>query len=203
MASKRLTVGSAIALFVSAFGLLFRESVGWIVGKILDHLPLPKSASGVVNWAAIPWLNMLAFGLLALGVFLFYRGGKMQVATIVAPNPYSALSARAYRVAGEISGYRNTRGLYRNRLPDLVPIVREGTSLLISFEKAGFPVPRLTSSDAAKVAVGLEHYFGSIAPLLKDGHSDVAINGAQTISNTADDLSESLQMDKWWTASDW
>lgn len=201
MASKRLTVGGAIALCVSAFGLLFRESVGWIVGKTLDRLPLPRGAGGAVNWDAIPWLNMLAFAMLALGVYLFYRGGRIQAKS--APDPSFDLASAAYRTAHAIEMYRSTRSLLRSRLPDLIPIAREGIATIISFQKAGYGVPRLASKDAGKIAVGVQHYLGTMAPLLNEGHSDVAMRDAEKIAQAADNLCDNLQPEQFWTSNEW
>ena len=204
MASKSLTVTGAVTAALAGVALLLRESVGWLVGKALDHLPLPRAADGAVNWQVIPWLNILAFALLALGVYLFWRGGRMQAAEAPeADDPYLSVTADCYRISQYITKFRATRSIYRSDLPDLVPVIREGLTAIISLQKFGFEVPRLNTGDGAKLAVGLEYYLGSMAALLNGGHSDVALRDAGKIAEKADSISENLDPQTWWTHRDW
>jgi hypothetical protein len=202
MSAKGLTVGGAITVCAAGIAILLRESVGWLVGKALDHLPLPRGADGAVNWDAVPWLNTLAFALLALGVFLFYRGGRMQAADIVQPNPYPALGADAAAVSHNITTFRATRPIFQDRLPPLLPMLHEGVALLVSFEKNGFSVPRIQSTQGERVAVGMEHYFTVMAPMLRAGHIDEAKNLSASLAEAAQQRAADFQPNQWWTSRD-
>ncbi len=203
MDGKRLTIGGGLAAFVAAFGLIFREAVGWLVGKFLDLLPLPKSAAGIVNWEAVPWLNTLAFALLALGVFLFWRGGRMRSARVTPPNPYPALAIDARAVSNNITTFRGTRPLFRDMLPAFLPIVHQGLALFLSFQKQGFSTPNFLTNDADGVAIGMEHYFTVIAPMLSAGHIDEAKSLSISLSEEAERRAASHRPEQWWTHNDW
>ena len=204
MANKGVTVGSAIAVCIAGFGILFREAVSWAVGKALDVSPLPKLAGGAVNWQAIPWLNTLAIGLLALGVSLFFHGGRMQTAKAEpAPDPYLELTNKAYQIAQYITQYRATKSIFRTDLPELGPTLREGVSAMVSFDKFGFAIPDFGQCDGYQVAGGMECYLGAMAPLLRAGHADVAIASAPKISRDAESVSAQISPQTWWTHRDW
>jgi hypothetical protein len=194
MAGKKLTMGGGVAAFVAAFGLIFKETVGWFVGKILDFLPLPKDAVGAVNWSAIPWLDMLAFALLALGVYLFWRGGKMQS---LRPKSSEETSLIYLQNAGEnmIDRLRDSR-----RAPwddPLVDIILDARSLLLSFKKVGFQTPVFGNVRAEQEAFGLIVYFVPINSLLKEGHKDEARQQSQSISDNAGAQCAAFQWGKW------
>ena len=194
MASKKLTMGGAFAAFLAAFGLIFKEAIGWFVGKILDLLPLPKDAGCVVNWNAIPWLDMLAVALLALGVYLFWRGGKMQS---LRSKPSTETSLSYLQNAGEdiITRLRdNRRPPWDERLGD---IVLDARSLLLSFKKVGFQTPVFGNVRAEQEALGMLVYFLPINSLLKEGHKDEARQQSQSISDNAGVQCAAFQLGKW------
>ena len=189
-------------MFATGFGLIFREAVGWAVGKVLDLLPLPKNAAGVVNWAAIPWLNALAFALLAVGVYLFWRGGRMRPAINAPPNPFPSLATNANIVSQNISNFRATKRVFRDMLPDFMPIFHQGLALLVSFEKNGFAVPSVESDEAERIAIAMQHYFTTIAPMLRAGHIDEAKGLSVPLAQSAEQRATTFQPNQWWTSND-
>lgn len=59
-------------LLVGAFAA--REFLVWFFGKVLDALPIPKTASGAIDVSAIPWGDLIAWAILIAGTALFLLG---------------------------------------------------------------------------------------------------------------------------------
>ena len=186
MSSKQVTVGGAIAVAIAGLGLLLRETVSWLVGKILDHLPLPKSPGGAVNWEIIPWLNILAFTLLALGVFLFWRGGKMQVAPKISPAQAGQdLGIGANNIAMRLNLHLGIYASAQRVRDPMQTIINDGISLMLTFNKQGIACPALSELSADEVAWTMLEFFARIGPLLRDGHLDEAKQVALQIADQA------------------
>ncbi|MEP6786734.1 MAG: hypothetical protein ABI898_13500 [Sphingomonadales bacterium] len=202
MDGKRLTIGAGIAAFGTAFGVIFREALGWLVGKVLDRLPLPRSAANAVNWDAIPWLNMLAFALLALGVYLFWRGGRMQSAKSGKPRTREELLRSLYHqgsnIVDRVRHYRRQRWLGGDNGNEIIDTAKDGISLLLTYAKEGLVVPEFTSQDAAEICIGLDMYFSTIGPLMRDGHLPQIQASMGTIAKNAENAALSFNPGDWY-----
>lgn len=143
----------------------------------------------------------LAWFVLLMGLYLAIRPFWLGKATAEkAPeHDFRALGARAGTLAYKISSYRHTGYLWRDRLPDIVPIVLDGQSALISLAKAGFEVPAFQSEDAARVAVGQQSYFNRIHPLIRDGHIEIALEQSRIFADQAELAATALQHGEFWT----
>jgi hypothetical protein len=53
---------------------LLQQSAGWLLGKLLDALPLPKNATGAIDVTAIPWGAMIGWLSLIAGIILLFTG---------------------------------------------------------------------------------------------------------------------------------
>jgi hypothetical protein len=84
-----------------------------------------------------------------------------------------------------------------------MPMLHQGAALLMSFQKNGFSVPNYQTTEAERVAIGMEHYFQVIAPMLRAGHIDEAKALSVSLAQEADRRSASYQPNDWWTSSDW
>jgi hypothetical protein len=82
-------------------------------------------------------------------------------------------------------------------------MLHQGTALLISFQKSGFSVPTFRTTQAERAAVGMEHYFTVIAPMIRAGHIDEAKSLSISLAQNAEQRSADFQPDQWWTSSDW
>jgi hypothetical protein len=54
------------------------------------------------------------------------------------------------------------------------PLANEGQALALSFSKRGFAVPSAADLCARKACELFDNHFGSIVPLIREGHSDFA-----------------------------
>jgi hypothetical protein len=203
MLSRKTTVRSAFGFSAAGLGFIFRDVLSWIISKILDQLPIPKNQDGSLNMDAIPWADGIGIGLIIFGVFLFWKGGRMQNLKSTKKASGYELSNEAYKISQYIAKYRSTSYLFRSDLPDLKEIIREGAAAFASYQKAGFSIPNFDTHNAYCIAIGMEHYFGSLAPLLKKGHEDVAREFAPSVAKTSEDLSLNFEASRWWTKNDW
>jgi len=195
---KRITIASAIALVVTGLTTLFRETLIWALGKLLDQIPHPSASRIEAIIQAVPWTNVLGLLIIAVGVILGVRGSRMTAKS--APNGFAAMGARAGAIASFITNYRDTGRLWRERLPQIVPTVLDGNSLLLSFEKAGFEIPSFYTNEAERLAIGMQRYFSLMYPLIRDGHIDVAKASAEQIAKAAERAAVDFKPIEWWTS---
>ena len=213
-------LSNSIALIAVAvlLGVEAWKASGGIARVVLTLLAVAFALSGVLlKWLTdtVPRLGQIvadtfsqpaAWFVLLMGLFFVVRqfwAPKPLPAVVPAHDPSVDLAESAYRIARFIGQYRSTRPHLRDRLPVLGPIIQEGSATIISFGKAGFAVPRLNSTQGENVAVGIQHYLGSMAPLLSKGHSDVAMQYAGEIARVATNTCDTLQADQWWTYRGW
>lgn len=211
-------MANTIALLTLAFMVAAearRASGGWRLGlySLATIVALTAVALGpITSWLPTVGIFLtgvfgspLAWFVLLMGLFLALRPYWAKAPRTTAEGAAAQariLATKAGLLARRIEEYRATRYLWRDRLPSLVPIVLDGTSLLISFEKAGFAVPLLETGEAERVAVGLEHYFSRIYPLIRDGHEQDARNCSTNFAESARRAALTFQPSNWWTAGD-
>lgn len=62
---------SLLFFFLCGVVFLARETIIWVLGKLLDLLPLKKLPDGSTDMAALPWLDIVGVSLLTAGVALW------------------------------------------------------------------------------------------------------------------------------------
>lgn len=102
------------------------------------------------------------------------------------------LAARANAIIRRIEPHRHPARWTADTDP-LDDVVRDGLSLLISFQKERLAVPPLRNlRDERRIAFGLLRYLKDIAPLLRDGHIRQARAMAPDAARDAEDAAGSL-----------
>jgi hypothetical protein len=184
--TRRRVGGAAILAMALWFG---RETVLWAFYKILDFF---ASKEGGVTLAAVPWQNVAAtlLGLIGFGLVVWpSKAGKQA-------SKYDRLVARSQYLVARIRNQRKAHYIRRDLEP-LTDVCRDGFSTLVMFAECGFAIPNFQTTEAERIAVGLEHYFATIGPLLRDGHVKMAKEQAPAISERAVAEGAALDMKGW------
>lgn len=182
------------------YGLWAAAAIVALIGVGLKSITnaLPSAGAFVTTIFGSP----LAWFILAVGLFLTIRPIWTKApdkSAEVAEAHVRGLGERAGAIARFITKYRGTGQLWRDGLPPLAPIVLDGRSLLMSFEKAGFVIPRFQTSETERIAVGMEHYFSLMYPFIRDGHSQTTMQHSGLIAKQAEESATSFVYDHWWT----
>jgi hypothetical protein len=164
--------------------------------------PLTNAVPTMGKLVADTFSQPAAWFVLLMGLFFVVRPLWASKPT-VRSNPYPALAQNADVISHNITTYRGTRRVFRDMLPSLMPTVHQGLALLVSFEKSGFSVPNFETREAERIAVGMEHYFTVIAPMLRAGHVEEAKGLAVSLSEAAEQRAVTFQTNKWWTHNDY
>jgi len=187
---SRQRIGGGIILLVA--GWLGRESLSWLFGKALDF-----ASGGVrtVSLAAFPWQNALATLLALLGGYLAFWP-RTRVAK---PDMMSVLFKRSQNIVSRVRQQRRATHLDRQYrgLEPLGDVVRDGCSTLLIFEREGFAVPDFDTTEPERLAFGLETYFATLSPLIRDRHIDIAKGAASEIANNAAKDAKALTVETW------
>jgi hypothetical protein len=187
---RKLAGGTFVVGGLILFG---KETLLWVWNKVLDAFStgLPE---GGVSVAALPWQHILASILTLSGLsLLFWPSGKKERA-----NPYSELWIRADNVVARIRHQRNEgRWIRLAGGEPVTDVARDGISTLLLFAKQGLATPVFQTTSAERVAVGLEHYFSTMIPLLRDGHIETATACAAEVSKVAEGAAASFKLEKW------
>ncbi|MGL5837026.1 MAG: hypothetical protein ACRCY3_00830 [Sphingorhabdus sp.] len=182
------------AALILAGGFLGRETLVWAFNKILD-----AASSGVkdgVNFVTISWQNGVAVGLIAVGLILVLWPKPKAFAP--PPKSYGHLFSGAVQIIERVRDHRAARWHERDRLEPTGDIARAGMSLLLTFEKEGFTVPRFGEGQYAEnVAVGLESYFAALVQLISQGHIEEAKSFSVAASERAVQAARSLNVQEW------
>lgn len=167
LSAKRLKIGG---VFIAAGLLLANETVAWIWNKALDWLR--------GNWATLPWFQILGMLILVSGLALVLWP-RPKVPT---PAPPPSRAARVWqvfqkgnRLADVITKDRKLAYYMRDDARDPDVLAANAASLSLSLEKEGFPaLPTPTDLPAYSYLVGVEAYFSTLFPLVRDGHIEEA-----------------------------
>ncbi len=211
-------LSNSIALIAVAvlLGVEAWKASGGIARVVLTLLAVAFALSGaLLKWltGTVPRLGQIvadtfsqpaAWFVLLVALFFVVRPLWTSKAPAIEhrASPYLALASDAGMVAHNITTYRATKRVFRDMLPAFLPMLHNGMALLLSFQKEGFYVPSFHTSEGERVAVGMEHYFTVIAPLLRAGHIDEAKGLSASLSQEAERRSQSFQLDKWWTSNE-
>ena len=204
-------LGNSIALIAVAalFGLEAWKASGGIARVVLTLLAVVFALSGALLKPlsdAMPRLGQLvadtfsqpaAWFVLLMGLFFVVRplwANERQPKG----NPYRVLWTRADNIVGRVRQQRNDG--WRLRLlggEPVTDVTRDGFSTLLMFKQQGFAIPTFNTNSAEKIAIGLEHYFATMMPLLRDGHIEMARTTAPETSNVAESQAARFQLKDW------
>ena len=120
----------------------------------------------------------------------------------VPSNPYPVLGQSAEAISHNITTYRGARRVFRQSLPAFMPMLQQGWALLVSFEKNGFAIPQFQTREAERIAVGMEHYFTVIAPMIQAGHIDEAKQMSAALSKASEWRASDFKPEQWWTSNE-
>lgn len=181
---NRVRVGGALLLGAAAF--FGRETVIWTFNKTLDAAS--SGVRGGFHFVSLSWQNGAA-AVLALSGVILIAWPRKKVPVVSPEDELSGLWISAENIIQRVRNHRSTRWYARDRLEPLSDIARDGIALLVSFEKAGFQVPVFHGGYAEQVAVGLEAYFSSLVPFMRQQHISearaLAPDAAQRAVSTA------------------
>lgn len=164
-ARTKKQIGGGLLLTAALF--IGRESIAWLLGKVFDFV---SNGTANVTLASFPWQNAAATCLALIGAYLaFWPGAKP-----AEPSPEAEarlLAHTADRMTVRLNNHRHWSINAMETVDPLIGVIRESLSLLMTFEKHGYSVPKLASiPEPERVAIGLIAYFQSMAALLRDGH---------------------------------
>ena len=190
---NRIRLGGALLLGAAAF--LGREALIWAFNKTLDAAS--STVRGGIHFFSLSWQNGAAALLALCGLVLIAWPRKK--ALVVSPeDDLSGLWISAENIIRRVRSHRSTRWYARDRLEPSSDIARDGAALLVTFEKAGFKVPVFHGGYAEQVAVGLEAYFSSLVPLMRQQHIAEAKNLAPGAAQRAVSMAKTFKPESEW-----
>jgi hypothetical protein len=207
-------LGESIALIAVAalFGVEAWKANGGFARLVLTVLAVLFALSGVFlkfladaipragEIVAETFSQPVAWFVLMMAVFLvlrpFWSGSKE---TDIAPAQSGRnLGIRAGNVATRLGLHRGRYSIIQEVRDPLPNVINDGISLLISFEKQGFGIPKLSRlSTNEQAAFALLEYFTRMSPLLRDGHFDEAKHASPSIAKQA--VSAALTLQQGWS----
>ncbi|WP_417323161.1 hypothetical protein [Erythrobacter aureus] len=189
---------------VTFFGRTYR---GWRA-KALTGVPLVAGVyqfgcdqfgfptiSTVYGMTPLPWWGWLLLAQVGVlyGLFEYVRLNVRPMKAVSleggAPEVRSdkSLAASSILILRRLQAHQGTRAWIQNERDPLADVVRDGASLLLTFEKAGFHVPDFFSLDLVhQRAACLHAYLDVVMPLLRDGHGQEARKLAFDASRNAE-----------------
>lgn len=188
---NRIALGGGALLIAGAF--LGREALVWAFNKALD-----AASAGVrsgISFATFSWQNGAAFTLVVAGLTLVLWP-KPKKPTPVSEH-YDHLWSGAASIINRVRAHRSAKWFERDRLEPTTDIARAGLAVLLTFQKAGFEVPRLQCQYAEQVAVGLEAYFAALIQMLRQGHYTEAKASSQSASEHAMQVGQRFNTQEW------
>ncbi|HEX8240352.1 MAG TPA: hypothetical protein VF574_11495 [Allosphingosinicella sp.] len=195
--SKRRVAGGA---FLAAAALLFgRETLSWAWDQALDGLTHGLSAKSI---AAFPWQTAGATVLVAVGVLLLLWPSKPKPRKLSSEEARAErlrkLSIDAERMVHRIRDIREVKWLRQETGDEIVDLTRDGQSLLLTFAKAGLPIPKFTTNSAQRVLIGQHEFFSTLGPPLRDGHLENIDALAGEVAARAEQAALSFDLETWY-----
>jgi hypothetical protein len=80
---------------------------------------------------------------------------------------------------------------------EVIELVRDGQSLLISFAKAGLSIPRFNTNSAEQVLIGQQEYLSALCPLIRDGHLEDIEAIAAEVAKRAEEVALGFDKGNW------
>ncbi|AJA08490.1 hypothetical protein SKP52_07855 [Sphingopyxis fribergensis] len=164
---KRLTIAG---LLVAAGLFLANETAAWVLNNALDWLRQ--------NWALIPWMQIVGLVALASGVLVVVWPRKKTPPPPPPPTRSARIRAafnQGKAIADAVSKDRRLKSFMLDYARDLTVLAANADSVFLTLEKEGFPVLRCPDVlNAENYLVGVQGYFSTLYPLIRDGHFDEA-----------------------------
>jgi hypothetical protein len=166
--------------FLLAAGLWFgQETFAWVLGRGLDVIL--KEAGGM-TFISFPWQNAIATGMAVVGGYLAFWPSKRRTPLQIS----ESLGVRASDIAARLNLHNGSYSQAQGMRDPLHKVINDGISLLITFEKQGFGIPKISQVKTNKqAAFALLEYFSRLSPLLKDGHVGEAKQASVSIAEQA------------------
>lgn len=174
MGKRNKLIGAAS--LIAAGTLLAHEAIGWAIGKLLDQL-LNVDPWAMLNW---PWTTIIGMAgiFLGLGIVISSLRSRPKVVN----DPTISVVADARDLAERIRFVRSTASPHYP--PPLDQLCVAVMACLRSFEKIGFPVPKLPNKDW-QALMAFELYSVALIALIDRGHRDDAKAASQAIAQQA------------------
>lgn len=195
MAEGRRTKFAGFSLFGAGVILFGKETILWAWAKALDAF----SASGPVarvSLSALPWQNISA-GILTMGGLglLLWPRSKSRAPTRA--ERLARLQARGWMITDRIRANRKTPWFRRDTGDDLLDVTRDGFALLPHHAAEGLAVPNFSTPSAEKACMGLEHYFSTLGPLMREGHAEQVDAGVESVAERAVAVAAAFNPEHW------
>lgn len=154
----------AVGLLVG--GALLNEIFGWGVGGALDK------AFSRLSWdmiASVRWGGVIGIVAIIIGLTILLWPSRKKAEV----DPIRDLIVTGDRYLAMMNALQSNWAWRDHPARDVDDVNQVGVSALITFEKAGFRVPRLPV-DPMDRAGELLNYFRSVVPILRGGHIEEA-----------------------------
>ena len=158
---------------------------------------LPSVGTALTNIFGSP----LAWFVLAMGLYFALRpfwAKQPSAKGATRTQRLKNLQGRGWFLTERIRHHRNLQWFERDRAENLLDITRDGFSILLDYEKEGLPVPHFNNIvSAEKCCVGMEVYFSSLGPFMRDGHVAQVDAMAQSVAERALATAAAFNPEKW------
>lgn len=188
---KQTTLGGGALLIAGAF--LGRETLVWGFNKALDAASVGITSG--ISFISLSWQNGAALALISVGLILVVWPKPKK--PVLVPESYEHLLSGAASIINRVRAHRSAKWFERDRLEPTTDIARAGIAVLMTFQKAGFEVPRLQFQYAEQVSVGLEAYFAALIQMLAQGHYAEAKASSHAASQHAVTVAQNLNLNEW------
>lgn len=139
----------------------------------------------------------VAWFVLFIGLFLVLRPFWAKPKVPSQAERLRHLYAEADRIVHRIRNIREVKWLRQETGDEVIELVRDGQSLLLSFAKSGLPIPQFRTHSAERALIGQHEYFSTLCPLIRDGHVENVEAIAEEIAGRAEQLSISFDLENW------
>jgi hypothetical protein len=108
------------------------------------------------------------------------------------------LSFEAERAVYRIRDVREVKWVRQETADEIIGLVRDGQSLLLSLAKAELPIPKFTTNSAERVLIGQHEYLAALYPLLRDGHLEDIEKIAAELARRAEQVALTFDLEQWY-----
>lgn len=175
---RRFKLRALGALLLGSSALVGRESIGWALGKMLDHA---QWAQLMTILTSIQWQDAFSLLLFLAAVVLLVWPAKRQPKKI----ELLARDAQAWLHRFDRSKGGRLGSWERRRSESFDALSRDAMSLLLSFSKNRFSVPDMFPEECEGRCEVAAEYFSAVVPLIRDGHTREAFKLSATIAAQA------------------
>lgn len=196
MAGGKKTKLAGGAFGATALVLFGKETVVWAWNQVLNGLS--QGLSGGVNLSSVPWQNLIAslFGVTGLALLLW---PTKKTKPVTRADRLASLHARGWYITERIRHDRAHKWFERRRGEEILDITRDGISLLLAYESEGLAVPQFGEiMSAEKLCVGMELYYSTLGPFMRDGHVERVEAMAPGVAERAVVEATSFNPEKWY-----